>query len=515
MRERAEWQALQAQREVFKNTSLIDLFLDNPNRFQDFSIESNGILLDYSKNFVTKETMDSWLHFANACQVPSAIAQLIAGEYENSTEQRKVRHTMLRNDKLDAVTTERKRMFALATQIREQKWLGVTGKVITDVVNIGIGGSCLGPKMAIQALRDKVTPNINFHFLSNLDGGSLQQCLQTLDISTTLFIVSSKSFSTAETRCLAECIKKHYSAQYDMAEVMQSHFIAATANRDNAIEFGIVPQNIYTLWDYIGGRFSLFSAVGMSLAIAIGETHFQQMLNGANAMDEHFESAPLLQNMPFILGALSVWYCNFFNAQTQAIIAYDDGLRDWVDYLQQTHMESNGKSVTNANEVVDYATCPVIWGGVGTEVQHSFMQCLHQGTHFVPVDFVLPATNQYDTQLQMQQMANCLAQANVLMQGSNQQTPNYKKMLGNRPSNILLFSELTPYILGALISLYEHKVFIQGLLWNINSFDQWGVELGKEVAKAILPSLESGVAKNVDGSTAALIAYFKNLKGDL
>ncbi len=523
-----EWQALQSHREALQTTHFKEFFAQ-PVRQSEFSLMQHGILFDYSKNLITRTTIDLLIQLAEARGLRQAISDLFAARFINASEARPVAHHLLRRfnknpvvidgtEVMGEILAERERLFQFTHAIRSGQWRGASNKPINTIVNLGIGGSRLGPEMAIEALLPYVDPAMSFHFISNIDSYALDWLLAKLDPTTTVFIVSSKSFTTAETMRNAQRVQQWLTAQLGAPEMCRFHLVAVTAEPKHAIEFGIHPDNIFKLWPWVGGRFSVCSSVGLSLALAIGMASFTEFLRGANDIDQHFAAAPFSQNIPVILALLSIWYTNFHHAATHAMVPYHDGLAKWIAYCQQLHMESNGKSVTRDNLPIHYRTSPIIWGGVGCDVQHSFMQLLYQGTELVPVDFILPCqaiVGAADSQKGL--VANCLAQAQALAFGTQQdgqcvsEPLLFENIMGQQPSNILMFAKLTPYILGALIAIYEHKVFAQGIIWDINSFDQWGVQLGKTVADAILKEPSA-----MRSSTAALYAHYQKMTtGDL
>jgi len=527
------------------------LFADDASRFERFSQEACGILLDYSKNRVTEETMRLLLDLARSTEVEAWRTRMFDGEHINSTEDRPALHPALRNcsqrpfmvdgeDVMPGIKAVRERMRTFSDAVRNGIRTGATGKRITDVVNIGIGGSDLGPKMVTQALEPYAHEDLRFHFVSNVDSAHIARALQHASWESTIFVISSKTFTTQETLLNAECARNWLLGQSGRDDVIGHHFFALTANAERAQEFGIPPEGIFEFWDWVGGRYSLWSSVGLTIAIAIGMDGFEELLRGAWEMDEHFHNAPLESNLPVIMAMLGVWYVNFYDVQSHAIVPYDQNLEEFADYFQQGDTESNGKSVTRDGIKVDYATAPVIWGKPGTNGQHSFFQRLHQGTGFVPTDFIAaaePAVAGGELALSVGEhhtvlLCNFLAQSQALMQGNTEVEVKaqldeqgmsedavaallpHKLIPGNRPSNALVCRRLDPKTLGALIALYEHKIFVQGIVWNINSFDQWGVELGKQMAHEILPDLNCDApAVRHDASTNGLINHLKRLRG--
>lgn len=527
-----EWQALRAHFEGLKQTHLRDLFANDPERGAAFSLTAGDIYADYSKNRITAETIKLLIDLARACDVESARDAMFAGEKINTTEQRAVLHTALRNqsdepilvDGIDVMPEVRavlQKMRDFSEQVRSGEWKGHTGERITDIVNIGIGGSDLGPVMATTALQHYAQDNIGVHFVSNIDGTHMHETLKPLDPATTLFIIASKTFTTDETMTNAQTARSWLLDTLHDDEAVGKHFVALSTNEAAVSEFGIDTDNMFVFWDWVGGRYSLTSAIGLSVMIAIGPDNFDDMLKGFYTMDEHFKTAPLEENLPVLLGMIGVWYGNFFHAASEAILPYDQYLSRFPAYFQQGNMESNGKSVTKAGTIVPYATGPVIWGEPGTNGQHAFYQLLHQGTHFIPVDFIgfiQPLNNL--TEHHQKLSANLLAQSQALAfgktadevtaEGIDETLVPHKVFSGNRPSNTLLAQTLTPNTLGQLIALYEHKIFVQGVIWDINSFDQWGVELGKVLAKGLYQAIQTGDAPDgSDSSTQALLNKFK------
>ena len=518
------------------------LFEQDPDRFQKFSLQFEDILLDYSKNLITADTMELLLQLAKASKVESWRDRMFHGEKINDTEHRAVLHVALRNrsdraitidgeDVMPAVRGVLAHMSEFAERVRSGKWKGYTGKRITDVVNVGIGGSDLGPKMVYQALKPYRHEAMRAHFISNIDGAHTEEILGQLDPETTLFIVSSKTFTTQETITNAGTARSWFLAKAGDEAHIARHFVAVSTNRKAVIEFGIDPDNMFEFWDWVGGRYSLWSAIGLSIMLLVGEDNFAALLEGAHAMDSHFATAPLAQNMPVILAMLGVWYNNFFGAETHAILPYDHYLRSLPMYLQQADMESNGKSVDRDGHHVNYNTGPIVWGATGINGQHAFYQLIHQGTKLIPADFIASARTHSRLKSQHDiMMSNFFAQSEALMRGRtleetveairesgidvNAVRDRLPRMVfeGNHPSNTILLTTLTPYSLGSLIALYEHKIFVQGVVWNLNSFDQWGVELGKQLAKKILAEIDAGDATAAhDSSTSNLISRYLQL----
>lgn len=524
-------QQLQQHYLIMHKQHMRDMFAADPQRFARFSIHLDDVLLDYSKNRINDETMSLLIKLAEEADVETWRDRMFNGEKINNTEQRAVLHVALRNysdcpvwvDGVDVMPQVRAvidKMGDFATQVREGIWLGYSGKRITDIVNIGIGGSDLGPQMVYQALKPYCHPDLKVHFISNVDGTHAEEALETLNPETTLFIVSSKTFTTQETMTNAYFARTWFLRQAQSEVHIARHFVAVSTNKEAVKKFGIDTSQMFEFWDWVGGRYSLWSAIGLSVVLAIGPVHFQTLLQGAHDMDEHFKHAPLKQNMPVILALLGIWYNNFFGAESHVILPYDHYLRSLPMYLEQADMESNGKSVDRNGHLVDYATGSIVWGASGINGQHAFYQLIHQGTKLIPADFIVSMRSH--SSLQSHQdilIANFLAQTEALMLGrtleetqnsvSDQSNLAQKVFAGNHPSNAILLNQLTPHALGMLLAAYEHKIFVQGIIWNLNSFDQWGVELGKQLAKQILPELSRQDAVTThDASTNGLINYY-------
>ncbi len=537
------WMALRDHRRTWEGVHMRDLFAQDPARFTRFSRRFDDILFDFSKNRITQTTFDLLLALARQAEIEKAIAAMFAGEKINTTEQRAVLHVALRNrsnrpilvdgaDVMPEVNAVLAHMREFSTAVRDGTWRGYMGDAITDVVNIGIGGSDLGPKMVCRALAAYAKPGLRTHFVSNVDGADLASVLARLNPATTLFLIASKTFTTQETMTNAQSARAWFLAAAQNQAAIAKHFVALSTNESAVREFGIDPTNMFGFWDWVGGRYSLWSAVGLSIALSIGMDNFEELLAGAHAVDEHFRSAPFAQNIPVIMALLGIWYNNFWGAETHAILPYDQGMQYFADYFQQGDMESNGKSVTKDGRPVDYSTGPIIWGQPGTNGQHAFYQLIHQGTKLVPCDFLAPAQSHYPLgEHHTILLSNFFAQTEALMRGkpadevrtelaaqgiSGQRLEELvaaKTFAGNRPTNSFLFAKLTPATLGKLIALYEHKIFVQGVIWGINSFDQMGVELGKVLAKAILPELaDDAEVTSHDASTNGLINYYKTLR---
>jgi len=536
----AIWQSLNAHYENIRPIHMRDLFKQDPNRFENFSLHVNDLLFDFSKNRITKETLNLLINLANHNNLKDQIEAMFRGDKINTTENRPALHTALRGcqqhktvyvDNED-ITPEINRVLdkieRFCDQIRSGKWRGYSGKKITNIVNIGIGGSDLGPKTVLTALQPYAAENIKIHFVSNIDQANIIETISNLTPETTLFIISSKTFTTQETMTNAHSARQWLMNSAQNSQAISKHFVAISANRDEAINFGITSDNIFEFWDWVGGRYSLWSAIGLSIAISIGYKNFCQLLQGANDIDNHFRHTPFESNIPVIMALLGIWYNNFFNAASHAILPYAHSLRYLSDYLQQCDMESNGKSIDREGLEVNYETGPIIWGQSGPNGQHAFFQLIHQGTKLVPCDFIAPACNRYDsTEQHAILLSNFLAQPEALMQGQtleqiktelNQDDLSImllhsKTFSGNRPSNSILFKEVTPKTVGSLIALYEHKTFVQGCIWNINSFDQMGVELGKKLARTLLPELNNNqIIDSHDSSTNGLINYYKKIR---
>lgn len=538
----AAWRALCEHRVEMEGFHMRDAFAANENRFDQFSLAACGIFLDYSKNLITEKTLKKLVELAASCGVGELAKAAFAGEVLNVSERRAVLHTALRRPFGDSLILEGRdimrdvhavlsQMTDLVGRIHQRLWRGYSEKPITDVVNIGIGGSYLGPQLVSEALLPYThASGVRCHYLANIDGSEFCDLMATLDTETTLFIISSKTFSTLETLKNAEAAKRWYFAKGGSAEGLCRHFIAVTSNKAAAVEFGVADSNVFPMWDWVGGRYSLWSAIGLPIALAIGMSNFKDLLKGAHSMDRHFLEAPLEQNMPVLLGLLGIWYRNFWDAQSYAFLPYDHYLRNFDKHLQQLDMESNGKSVCRDGKAVDCETGPVIWGGVGSNGQHAYHQLLHQGTALIPADFIVPVVSQNPVADHQQWLfANCLSQSQALTVGRTRQEAEaelrakgltesevekiapHRVIPGNRPSNTLVIDAVTPNRLGALIALYEHKVFVQGVVWGINSFDQWGVELGKELGQDIYAQLTGGSSRGVgNSSTDGLIRHFRD-----
>jgi glucose-6-phosphate isomerase len=523
LRATAAWRALEAHAAEARDLHLRELFADDPARGERLTLEAEGIFLDFSKNRITDETLRLLLELAAERGVAERRDAMFAGEHINVTEDRAVLHVALRAPRDAEIDVDGEnvvpkvhevldRMAAFAERVRSGEWKGHTGRRIRNVVNIGIGGSDLGPVMAYEALRHYSQRDLTFRFVSNVDGTDIAEATRDLDPEETLFIVSSKTFTTLETLTNATTAREWLLAKLKDDAAVAKHFVAVSTNAEGVGEFGIDTDNMFGFWDWVGGRYSMDSAIGLSTMIAIGPDRFHEMLAGFHALDEHFRTAPFERNLPVLLGLLTVWYTDFFGAETVAVLPYDQYLKRFPAYLQQLTMESNGKSVTLDGTRVDYDTGPIYWGEPGTNGQHSFYQLIHQGTRLIPADFIgflhtlNPVGNHHDLL-----MANVFAQTEALAFGKDAEEP-YRVFDGNRPSNTILAERLDPETLGKLVALYEHSVFVQGAIWGVNSFDQWGVELGKVLAKRIVPELESPDEPDLthDSSTNALIRRYRN-----
>lgn len=510
----AAWSTLSQQYQQQKDLALQDLFLQEPGRIQEFSAQAGAFYLDYSKNLVSAQTKKALLALADEVLLKEAIQAQFGGAIINETEQRAVGHTTLRNFAAmpEEVAQTLERIKAFTDQVISGQWKGYSGKAITHVVNVGIGGSDLGPDMVCEAL-GYYHNHLSLRFVSNVDGDHVMHQLKDLPRDQTLFVIVSKTFTTQETLTNAQTIREWFLQEAPEAAIGQ-HFAAVSTNGDAVRDFGIDPAVVFPMWDWVGGRFSLWSAVGLSIALAVGYDHFEDLLQGAHEMDEHFASTPFEHNLPVLMALISVWYNNFYGAQTECVVPYSQYLNKFVAYLQQGIMESNGKSVDRNGDPVTYQTGTVVWGSTGTNAQHAFFQLIHQGTKLIPADFIAFKTSLYGQQdHQNKLMANCIAQTEALMQGTQGQTMDspYRVFTGNKPTNTLLIDKLTPHSLGGLIALYEHKLFVQGVVWNIFSYDQWGVELGKNLAVNVLNVIESSDTSSINNpSTAALLTHIKS-----
>jgi len=534
------WQTLKMHQQDIAHLHLRDVFAEDSHRFAKFSLEANGLLLDYSKNRLTEKTRQLLIEFAEAQHLSEWIAKLFSGEALNNTEGRAALHTALRNrsnrpvyvageDVMPAVNQVLAQMRSFTEQVRNGDWLGYTGKPIDTIVNIGIGGSDLGPTMVTRALRAWHHPRLSCHFVSNVDATHLAEILPKLNPETTLFIIASKSFSTQETLLNARSARHWLLSTFHDEQAVARHFIAISTATEKVTAFGIDPANMFVFWDWVGGRFSLWSAIGMSIVLMVGMDNFEQLLAGAHAMDNHFQTAPFAENLPVLLGLIGMWYVNFWGAPTQALLPYDFALELFPAHMQQLIMESLGKRITRYGTTASCPTCPVIWGAAGNNGQHAFYQLLHQGTHIVPTDFLIAIESQHNLpDHQVATLSNALAQTHALMAGRSMKDTGealagsgvhgetlqvqlpHRTFLGNQPSNTLVYQKLSPEVLGGLIALYEHKVFVQAVCWELNPFDQWGVELGKQVANSLLPEFNSEQPSyGHDASTDGLLAYIR------
>jgi glucose-6-phosphate isomerase len=527
------WRRLREHYNLMKKRHMIDMFNEDKERFSRFSLRFEDILVDFSKNIISNETLDILFELAREAQVKDGIERMFSGDKINETENRAVLHTALRNrsgkpvyvdgkDVMPELNAVLKQIHDFSDKIVSGAWRGYSDRRVTDIVNIGIGGSDLGPVMVTEALRPYIQPGINVHFVSNIDGTHISETLKKISPETSLFMIASKTFTTQETMTNAHTARKW------------KHFIALSINKEEVKKFGIDPGNMFVFWDWVGGRYSLWSAIGLSIACAVGFENFTELLEGAHAMDKHFRESPSVKNIPMILALIGIWYNNFFGSETEAILPYDQYMHRFPAYFQQGNMESNGKYVDRSGCEVTYQTGPIIWGEPGTNGQHAFYQLIHQGTKIIPCDFIAPAASHnpigdHHNIL----LSNFFAQTEALMKGKREadvikelkasgkndeeikKLAPFKTFRGNKPTNSILLKKLTPRSLGSLIAMYEHKIFVQGVIWNIFSFDQWGVELGKQLAKNILPELsdDNGVTSH-DSSTNGLINAFKGMRKD-
>ncbi|MBI4842722.1 MAG: glucose-6-phosphate isomerase [Nitrospirae bacterium] len=537
------WKKLEKHYALMKNARMKDMFAEDPRRFDSFSLRFEDILVDYSKNIINKETVNLLMKLAEEAGLKGAIKDMFSGEKINETEGRAVLHPALRNrsnlpvyvdgkDVMPEVNAVFKQIEDFSGKVITGEWKGYTGRAITDIVNIGIGGSDLGPAMVAEALKPYRKSNISPHFVSNIDATHITETLNKLSPETTLFIIASKTFTTQETMTNALTAKRWFLTSARDESHVKKHFAAVSTNEAEVMKFGIDPVNMFVFWDWVGGRYSLWSAIGLSIACSTGFENFAKLLDGAHAMDRHFRETPFDENIPVILGLLGIWYINFFSAETEAVLPYDQHMKRFPAYLQQAYMESNGKGTGRDGREVNYQTGQIIWGEPGTNGQHSFYQMIHQGTRFIPCDFLAPAVSHnpsgehHDILL-----SNFFAQAEALMKGKTKEEviselkasgksdeeierlAPFKVFKGNIPTNSILFKKLTPRTLGSLIAMYEHRIFTQGVIWNIFSFDQWGVELGKQLATKILPELQDDrKITSHDSSTNGLINAFKELR---
>lgn len=539
--ETAAWKALLAHHTEIKTVQMKDLFKKDPKRFEKMSITLNDIIFDYSKNIITDETLEKLLQLAEDCKVKNAMEAIFDGEKINGTENRAVMHTALRNfsgqsmsidgeDVMPEVRETREKMKVFCEKIHSGEWKGYSGKKIKNIVNIGIGGSDLGPVMVTEALKPYWIEGINAYFVSNVDGTQIVETLKNLNPEETLFTIASKTFTTQETMTNAQTARDWFLKSAKNEKFIAKHFVALSTNEEGVIKFGIDPENMFVFWDWVGGRYSLWSSIGLSIALTIGYDNFEKLLKGAESSDHHFRTADFKENIPVIMALVGLWYTNFFGSETEAIFPYDQYMHRFPAYFQQGNMESNGKHTDRNGHDVTYSTGPVVWGEPGTNGQHAFYQLIHQGTHLIPCDFIAPAISHNPVgEHHKILVSNFIAQTEALMNGKTEEQVAaelkdagmersemeklipFKVFTGNKPTNSFLLKEITPFSLGALTALYEHKIFIQGVIWNIFSFDQWGVELGKQLATNVLPQLDNNDEINShDASTNGLINAYKN-----
>jgi glucose-6-phosphate isomerase len=540
------WTRLKEHYELIKNKHMADMFRDDPDRFSKFSLKFEDMIVDYSKNIINEEILYFLLELAEEIHVKDAIEKMFSGDKINETENRAVLHVALRNRSDMPIYVDGRNVMTdvkavldhvkiFSEEIISGKWKGYTGKPITDIVNIGIGGSDLGPAMVTEVLKPYNKSHITAHFISNIDGTHISETLKKVSPETVLFMISSKSFTTQETMTNAHTARKWFLDSAENTFHIKQHFIAISTNEKEVIQFGIDKKNIFRFWDWVGGRYSLWSAIGLPIACTIGFEHFTDLLEGAHAMDKHFRETPFNKNIPVLLALIGIWYNNFFGTETEAILPYDQYMKRFPAYFQQGDMESSGKSVDRNRHEIDYQTGPIIWGEPGTNGQHAFYQLIHQGTKLIPCDFIAPAISHNPIENHHSiLLANFFAQTEALMKGKKEEEvikemalsgmgdeeikklAPFKVFKGNRPTNSILIKKITPRTLGSLIAMYEHKIFVQGIIWNIFSFDQWGVEFGKQLANKILPELndESFVTSH-DSSTNGLINAFKVMRKDI
>lgn len=537
------WKELEQHALKMKQVHMKELFAQDPERFKKFAICFTDIVFDFSKNILTQETLKHLLHLAEECRLKQAIEAMFEGDFINKTEHRSVLHTALRNfsgqpvftagkNVMDDVHRVQNHMKNFCENVHTAKWLGYTGKKIKYIVNIGIGGSDLGPLMVTEALKPYWKNGIQAYFVSNVDATHITETLKKVTPEETLFLIASKTFTTQETMTNAHTAREWFLKSAGTEAHIAKHFVALSTNETEVVKFGIDKENMFAFWDWVGGRYSLWSAIGLSIALTIGYTNFEELLKGAYAVDEHFHQTEFEKNIPVLMALISIWYINFFGAQTEAILPYDQYMHRFAAYFQQGNMESNGKSVDRNGEPVNYHTGPVIWGEPGTNGQHAFYQLIHQGTLLIPCDFIAPAQTHNPAGNHHQiLLSNFFAQTEALMNGKSEETVEeelvaqekndeeiasltpFKIFSGNRPTNSFLVKKITPFSLGELIALYEHKIFVQGIIWNIFSFDQWGVELGKQLANKILPELkDTDIISSHDASTNGLINAYKQMR---
>ncbi|MEC7376714.1 MAG: glucose-6-phosphate isomerase [Pseudomonadota bacterium] len=540
-----EWQTLRELRERLDTVAMKDLFRDDPGRAKRYFIQGAGLSLDFSKNRITDEVLEALLALADSCALNDRRDALLRGNHVNVTEDRPALHTALRSPGNESILVKGQnvvaevqrtlaRMETLVSEVLDQSRTGYTGKPFTDVVSIGIGGSYLGPKLVGEALQPYAQGGLRCHYVANIDGTEICETLRQVNPETTLFLIQSKSFRTQETLENSKVARAWFLEHGQDPEAISRHFMAVTANVPAAQDFGIDPDNVFPMWDWVGGRYSLWSAIGLPIALTVGMDNFRELLAGAHAMDRHFRDAPARENLPVIMAMLGIWYNNFWGAETHAILPYDHYLRSLPDHLQQLDMESNGKSVTQAGEPLGWQSGPVIWGGVGANGQHAYHQLIHQGTRLIPADFIIPLSTHNPVATHHADLfANCLSQSRAMMAGKSMEEAAaelraegrteaevarlapHKVIPGNKPSNTLTMAKVTPHSVGALIALYEHRTFVQGVIWDVDSFDQWGVELGKQLGKGILPRLlgEEAGEQASDSSTDQLIELFRSAGG--
>ena len=538
--ETAAWKALIAHQVDMNEVQVKDLFQQNTNRFKTMSITFGDILFDYSKNIINDETLEKLLQLAEECKVKMAHEAMFAGEKINQTEDRAVMHTALRNfsdkpitvdgeDIMPEVRETRQKMKSFCEKIHGGEWKGYSGKKIKNIVNIGIGGSDLGPVMVTEALKPYWIKDIQAHFISNVDGTQIVETLKNLNPEETLFTIASKTFTTQETMTNAHTAREWFLKSAKDEKYVAKHFVALSTNEEGVKEFGIAPENMFVFWDWVGGRYSIWSSIGLSIALTIGYDNFEKLLKGAESTDNHFRSADFKENIPVVMALVGIWYTNFFGSETEAIFPYDQYMHRFPAYFQQGNMESNGKHTDRNGKTVTYNTGPVVWGEPGTNGQHAFYQLVHQGTHLIPCDFIAPAISHNPIgEHHPILLSNFFAQTEALMNGKSAEEVEeelvkqkmeksaieklipFKVFTGNKPTNSFLLKEITPFSLGQLTALYEHKIFVQGVIWNIFSFDQWGVELGKQLANNVLPQLSNtDEIKSHDASTNGLINTYK------
>jgi glucose-6-phosphate isomerase len=518
------WEQLQVHFMMMQSESMKDLFAQDAERFSKFTIQHEDILFDYSKNMITEETVRLLIQLADECKLSESITSMFSGQKINETENRAVLHTALRNFSGNPVVTDGKdvmpeiqrvqsQMRNFCSKIHSGDWKGYTGKPIKYIVNIGIGGSDLGPVMVTEGLKPYWVKGIQTYFVSNVDGTHIAETLKKVNAEETLFLVASKTFTTQETMTNAQTARSWFLEHAKDEKFIELHFAALSTNETEVVKFGIAPENMFVFWDWVGGRYSLWSAIGLSIALTIGYDNFEDLLKGAHDSDVHFASTPFDKNIPVLMALIGIWYMNFFGAASEAILPYDQYLHRFAAYFQQGNMESNGKYIDRSGKPVEYSTGPVIWGEPGTNGQHAFYQLIHQGTQLIPCDFIAPAISHNPIGDHHQKLlSNFFAQTEALMNGTNHENP-FRVFEGSRPTNSFLVKQITPFTLGALIAFYEHKIFVQGVIWNIFSFDQWGVELGKILANKILPELaDNEPVTTHDSSTNGLIDNYKKMR---